>query len=67
MIDHIESGGIGGELLDRHAFAIEIVQEPRSFLLAAEAVPHDEPGSVEMAPQRLHKHTEVVTGQRVRA
>jgi hypothetical protein len=40
MIDHIEIGSIDGSLLDVHPVAIEVMEEPSGFLLAAEAVPN---------------------------
>jgi hypothetical protein len=36
-------------------FAIEVVEEPSGFLMAAEAIPNDQQGSLEMAPELLDK------------
>ena len=62
VIDDVQIGGIGREILPLDAAAVYIVEQPLSFFVPTEPIPNDAQRSLEVTVQALHKGNEVLTG-----
>jgi hypothetical protein len=60
MIDDMQPGSVGREVVDINLLASEVSEESLRFLMAAATSPHQQQGALEMAPQLLDERKKIV-------